>query len=57
MFVGRTSGWRHDATTPPTPEDIAEHLPEIRDRAEFIVPATAYEDLEDLLGEPPGLAP
>jgi hypothetical protein len=27
--------------TPPTPVDIAEHIPEIRDLEQYIVPATA----------------
>jgi NAD(P)-dependent dehydrogenase (short-subunit alcohol dehydrogenase family) len=50
VFVGRTAGWRRDPAAPGGPEDIAQHLDEIRDMTHFIVPRAAKEDLEDLLG-------
>jgi NAD(P)-dependent dehydrogenase (short-subunit alcohol dehydrogenase family) len=48
VFVGRTEGWQRDPQAPGGPEDIAEHLEEIRDMTHFIVPRAAHEDLEDL---------
>jgi NAD(P)-dependent dehydrogenase (short-subunit alcohol dehydrogenase family) len=48
VFVGRTAGWHRDPGAPGGPEDIAEHLDEIRDMTHFIVPAAAREDLDDL---------
>jgi NAD(P)-dependent dehydrogenase (short-subunit alcohol dehydrogenase family) len=50
IFVGRTAGWQRDPRAPGGPEDIAEHLDEIRDRTHFIVPRVAQEDLKDLFG-------
>jgi NAD(P)-dependent dehydrogenase (short-subunit alcohol dehydrogenase family) len=48
IFVARTSGWRHD---PASPEEIAQHLDEIRDPTRFIVPLTSQEDIADILGQ------
>jgi NAD(P)-dependent dehydrogenase (short-subunit alcohol dehydrogenase family) len=49
VFIGRTSGWRHDPAAASSPEDFAAHLAMVRDLAHFVVPATAQEDLADVL--------
>jgi NAD(P)-dependent dehydrogenase (short-subunit alcohol dehydrogenase family) len=46
IFVARSSGWRQD---PASPEDIAEHLDEIRDTARFTLPLSSQEDIADIL--------
>jgi NAD(P)-dependent dehydrogenase (short-subunit alcohol dehydrogenase family) len=50
VFVGRTAGWRRDAATFAGPEAIAEHLDEIRDLSRYVVPDTAYDDIDDIVG-------
>jgi NAD(P)-dependent dehydrogenase (short-subunit alcohol dehydrogenase family) len=49
IFVGRTYGWAGDALSPLSPEDVAEHLNEIRDTRRFIMPMSSKEDIADLL--------
>jgi NAD(P)-dependent dehydrogenase (short-subunit alcohol dehydrogenase family) len=51
VFIGRTAGWRRDPGAPGGPEDIAEHVDDIRDMTHYIVPMAAQEDLKDLFRE------
>ena len=50
MFVGLTPGWfKHpDREGPLTPDDIAEHLDEIRSEVDYIVPASNQDELQKL---------
>jgi NAD(P)-dependent dehydrogenase (short-subunit alcohol dehydrogenase family) len=50
MFVGLTQGWfKHpEKEGPLTPEDIADHLNEIRDEEGYIVPGSNQDELQKL---------
>ena len=50
MFVGLTQGWfKHpDKEGPLTPDDVAEHLDQIRSEEGYIVPATNQDELQKL---------
>ncbi len=45
VFVGVTDGWLAPGDTPPTAEDIVDHLTAITDRARFRVPASVFDEL------------
>ena len=45
IFVGVTEGWFTSADHVPTAEDFAEHLDEIEDRSNYIVPNNVFEEM------------
>ncbi|MGH2785924.1 MAG: SDR family NAD(P)-dependent oxidoreductase [Actinomycetota bacterium] len=45
IFVGLTPGWFGGAGSVPTPEDVRDHLDEIRETNGFIIPGNAAEEL------------
>lgn len=49
IFVGLTQGWYHPGSTPPTPEDILEHLPEIDDRSHYDVPLSGLDEMDTVV--------
>jgi len=44
-FVGTTEGWRRSGNAVPGPDDIAEHLDEIRSRVDYRVPDSMGADI------------
>lgn len=48
VFIGVADGWIDPSDGCPSAEDIAAHLPEIRDLAEFKTPAYSFEELRDI---------
>jgi NAD(P)-dependent dehydrogenase (short-subunit alcohol dehydrogenase family) len=46
IFVGLTRGWYHSGKTAPTPEEVAAHLSEIDDPANFDVPRSGLEEMD-----------
>jgi len=50
-FVGVNSGWFAGRGNVPTPEQIREHLGEIRDTTEFVVPGSAQDEIMLLFGK------
>jgi NAD(P)-dependent dehydrogenase (short-subunit alcohol dehydrogenase family) len=54
VFVARTPGWSVDPNSEPTPEDLLEHLDQIRDTDGFLVPVNAHDDLATVLGASAG---
>jgi NAD(P)-dependent dehydrogenase (short-subunit alcohol dehydrogenase family) len=49
IFVGLTQGWYRPGDTPPTPEDILEHLPEIDDRSRYDVPLSGLDEMDTVV--------
>ena len=45
VFVGLTRGWLSPSADVPAPEDIADHLGEIEDRAGHTVPGAIWDEL------------
>jgi NAD(P)-dependent dehydrogenase (short-subunit alcohol dehydrogenase family) len=56
VFVGETHGWLRDEDgAEVTPDDIAAHLDEIRDRSEYAVPSSIFDEVRyiaEVLGLP-----
>jgi hypothetical protein len=54
VFVGETRGWVRDEDAPAvTAGEIADHLDEIRDRSDYAVPSTIFDEVRwiaDTLG-------
>jgi hypothetical protein len=49
VFVGETHGWRRDEDgAEVTPDDIAAHLDEIRDRSEYAVPSSTFDEVRSI---------
>ncbi|HLG68218.1 MAG TPA: SDR family NAD(P)-dependent oxidoreductase [Acidimicrobiales bacterium] len=46
VFVGATRGWLAEGPTPPSAEDVQEHLDEIEDLGGFVVPDSVYHEVE-----------
>ena len=49
VFVGLTRGWYQPGSTPPTPEALAAHLPEIDDRSHYDVPLSGLEEMDTVV--------
>lgn len=48
VFTGRTIGWTRPVDAAGGPEDIADHLDEILDTSQFVVPKNAFDDLQEM---------
>ena len=46
IFVGLTCGWFQPGSTPPAPEDILQHLPQIDDRSHYDVPLSGLDEMD-----------
>ena len=49
IFVGLTRGWYLPGGTPPTPEEILQHLPQIDDRSHYDVPLSGLDEMDTVL--------
>ena len=49
MFVGLTQGWYAGKSAAPTPEAVRDHVEEIRDRRDYVVPTSIADELKLLL--------
>jgi hypothetical protein len=45
VFIGTNTGWFAGQGVVPTVEEVGEHLPEIRDIADYVVPGDINEEL------------
>ena len=50
IFVGLTKGWYGGKDKLPTVEDVADHIDEIEDRSDYIVPNNSGDELGQLMG-------
>ena len=48
VFVGVTDGWVAPGDSPPTAEDLADHLSTISDRARFRVPTSVFDEISGI---------
>jgi NAD(P)-dependent dehydrogenase (short-subunit alcohol dehydrogenase family) len=49
IFVGLTDGWFHAGETPPTPEAVAAHIPQIDDRSRYDVPLSGLDEMDTVV--------
>jgi hypothetical protein len=50
VFIGATLGWVASDDAPPTVREIGEHIDEIRDREDYVVPSDSIDDIKRAVG-------